>query len=240
MSLKSIIQKKDAHFQAMLNKFDTEFRKLSADAQKMIVALFRNGDYSAESLAQAMAGYDDLINEWAVRNQEAIKYTKMMADELGMSFVITKEAVKNFDTIQSINAENLSKNITSYIADMRKFGVSYKLEGKGLSEITKGLESKFEELGRRLNTEAYTGIRMADASVKQDFFKKAGITKYYYDGPNDSKTRDVCANTLSDPRQADGWTLKEVNTSDTPFIERGGFNCRHEWLPFVEGLNASV
>ena len=34
-----------------------------------------------------------------------------------------------------------------------------------------------------------------------------------------------------------GWTMEEVSASETPFIQCGGYNCRHEWLPFVEGLD---
>ena len=233
MSLKTIIEAKDRQFQSMLNKFDKEFTSLTVDAQKQIMSLFRRGDFTMESMSAITQEYDGLIQEWTIRNQEAIKYTKQMADEMGVKFAITKETVKNFDLIQDINTEALSNNMKSFITDMRKFGMSARLEGKNIGEITIGLEDKFAALGRRLNTEAYTGIRQADAIVKKDFFENAGIELYVYDGPGDNKTRDDCLNTLQDPRQSTGWTIEEINSSNTPFIERGGYNCRHEWMPFV-------
>ena len=238
MSLSNIIQQKDKHFQSMLNQFDREYQTLSVEAQKLIMSLFRNGDYTAESLAQTMSVHDDLINEWAIRNQEAIKFSKMMANEMGVKFAITKETVRNFDLIQGMNGDNLSKNVTSYIADIRRFGLQSKLEGRSFKDITKGLAGKFEELGRRLNTEAGTGIRMADRTVNMDFFKQAGIEKYIYFGPSDGKTRDACQDTLADSRQAEGWTMDQINNDNpygTTFTDCGGFNCRHDWLPYVEG-----
>jgi hypothetical protein len=121
----------------------------------------------------------------------------------------------------------------AYRQDIIKFGIRGQVEGLSLKEMTAGLEKMFAEMGRRLNTEAFTGLGLSDALIKKDLFDKAGIEKYYYDGPSDGKTRTSCQSTLSNSKQAEGWSMEEIGASETPFIERGGYNCRHEWLPFI-------
>mgnify|MGYP003634436908 FL=1 len=38
-----------------------------------------------------------------------------------------------------------------------------------------------------------------------------------------------CQFTLDDKKNIKGYTESEVNSSETPFGIRGGFNCRHSW-----------
>jgi len=65
-------------------------------------------------------------------------------------------------------------------------------------------------------------------------FENAGIKKYYYAGPMDKVTRDVCAAVLADPRQQTGWTAEDIaNFPGIDMVTGGGYNCRHDWLPFV-------
>jgi len=102
------------------------------------------------------------------------------------------------------------------------------------------VRSVIDTAGRRIATEALTGASMYDRTIKFEQFKHADVELYYYDGPIDKDNRPACSGTLVDPRQSTGWTLAEVQGSMTPFITCGGYNCRHEWLPFVEGLDDLV
>lgn len=235
MSLKTIIQNKDKHFQKLLNSFEKEFNSFSLSAQKELITLFRNRTYDAETLSSLITnnGFDDIVEVWASKYKDVIAFTKEMAAELDHAFIITKETVKNFELLQDMNVKELLDTKEAYVNEIRKFGLQSELDGRTLREITDGLQEQFARMGRRLNTEAITGITMADSAIKKDFFTQAGITKFVYDGPGDGKTRDSCAATLADPRQATGWTMAEIKASHTPFIQRGGWNCRHEWLPFV-------
>ena len=94
--------------------------------------------------------------------------------------------------------------------------------------------------GRRIITEAVTGASIYDRTIKMEQFRHADVELYFYDGPLDKVTRDTCKATLSDGKQGTGWTFAEIQGSETPFITGGGYNCRHEWLPFVEGLGALI
>ena len=74
--------------------------------------------------------------------------------------------------------------------------------------------------------------------MSKDIIKQLEVKKYFYAGPVDSKNRDICADILSSSLQTTGWTMADIQGSGASFIGGGGYNCRHEWLPFVEGADA--
>lgn len=237
MSLKSIIQSKDQQIQTIISNFEKEFNAMSEVLQKQLTLLFQRGIYDKETIVNLFSanGYDDIIDSVGNSYFEAIKYTKQIADEIGYKFVLTNDAIERFDLLQEISIDKMLDMKNNYANDMRSFAIQYELEGKRFRELEfkNFLNDSFATMSRRLATEAYTGIAIADRALKNDFFSGAGIELYYYDGPNDNVTRDSCRTTLSDSRQSTGWTIQEINASLTPFIECGGWNCRHEWLPFI-------
>jgi len=63
-----------------------------------------------------------------------------------------------------------------------------------------------------------------------------GTTKWRYEGPTDSKNRAWCAQHVGqilDAKQIEAWRLSEWTGKKPgdPFIVRGGYNCRHHWIP---------
>jgi|GEM_PF-1851796 len=236
MALNDIINKKGAALDKLLTAFDSEFNSYSMQARTAIAKFFRQGVFADGIIKSVMADFDEIAEGWAVRHQAVLRFSKDMAGELGISFAPTKRAIRDYALLRDNNVSKLTGINDFYVADIQKFGLQSEIGGASLKEITTGLEELFSTMGRRLNTEAFTGMWISDAVIKKDMFEEAGIDKYYYFGPNDNKTRDDCLATMQDPRQSTGWTMAEINASRTPFITRGGYNCRHEWVPFVEGI----
>lgn len=240
MSLKTIIQRKDKTISKLLSQFESEFDSFAQDVQKEIIAIFRRGAFDKESLINAFVqnGFDDNVEAWGARYANVIGFTKEISDEIGYKFILTSDTIEKFDTIQNVHIEKMLDMKQNYANDMRDFAIQYELEGKRFTDIQfkDYLNSTFDTMKRRLSTEAITGISIADRVLKNDFFSQAKIERFQYVGPNDNVTRDSCRNTLSDPRQDTGWTMAEINSSETPFVQCGGWNCRHEWLPMIEGL----
>lgn len=236
MSLKQIIQHKDNAFSKMLASFEAEFDKFSKEAQKQIIALFRQGVYDPEEVQTILSQFGEIADGWAVRQQKVFYFAKQMADEIGFKFAPTEQNLETFRLLRDLNNDKLKGINDLYQHDIINMGIRSRLEGKPLKEIAGELSGLFDTMGRRVNTEAFTGIGITDAAVKKDLFDKAGVELYYYDGPDetDPKIRDACKETMMSEKQSTGWTIEEINASRTPFIVRGGYNCRHEWLPFVE------
>ena len=240
--LKQVLRNKDKKLTQMIAKFGAEFDTFSIDLQKRLKKLFSQGVFDKETVnaAFADAGYDDLVNAWIDNYSEVITFNKQLSSELGTKFILTPRAIRNYELLQDMDFDKLKINQEAYATDMRRMALKHSLEGKSFRDAAFNTEltSATTAFKRRVEAEAYTGISSAESTIKLDWFKEAGIDKYVYMGPQDSKTRDECLNTLTDSRQGEGWTLAEVNASETPFISKGGWNCRHDWLPFVEDMPA--
>jgi hypothetical protein len=79
----------------------------------------------------------------------------------------------------------------------------------------------------QLNVAVDTAIKTFDDTARYQVFKGQDV-RWTYFGPNDTRTRDICKQTiLNEP--AEGYTEEEVNNLKTSFGIRGGFNCRHSW-----------
>ena len=62
--------------------------------------------------------------------------------------------------------------------------------------------------------------------------------RYEYFGPLYNLTRDFCLDTLTDPRQNEGWTAAEIEglsngQTGSAMTDGGGYNCRHQFIPIV-------
>jgi len=55
-------------------------------------------------------------------------------------------------------------------------------------------------------------------------------TRYRYVGVLDGKTRDSCRQVLEDGQNSEGYTMEEIFDLPVGFDDRGGFNCRHDWV----------
>ena len=225
----------------MIARFESEFDTFSGQLQGKLKRLFAAGIFDRETVNQAFAdaGYTDLVNAWVDNYAEVITFNKQLANELGINFIITNETIKNFELIQGMDFDKLQISQELYATDMRKSALKYSLEGKSFKDVAfkTELEDILGTFKRRASAEAYTGIGIAESTIKKDWFEKAGIEKFVYVGPDEpGKNRAECRATLDDPRQSTGWTMEEINSSQTPFISCGGWNCRHYWLPFVEDL----
>lgn len=53
---------------------------------------------------------------------------------------------------------------------------------------------------------------------------------YQYIGVRDDRNRDECITVLEDPRNDKGFTVDQISSLPVGFADRGGFNCRHDWV----------
>ena len=69
--------------------------------------------------------------------------------------------------------------------------------------------------------------RLSNASTRQ-VFADAPEQKFIYIGPDDNVTRPECSQALTEPPL----TADEINgLGYVDFDSRGGWNCRHDWVP---------
>jgi hypothetical protein len=93
---------------------------------------------------------------------------------------------------------------------------------------------------RRYATQmANDSLAQYSASITKATANEAGITRFQYYGDVIRDSREFCRNNVGKT-----FTEEEINSKwqgswagkapGDPFIVRGGYNCRHHWLPIVE------
>lgn len=93
---------------------------------------------------------------------------------------------------------------------------------------------------RRYATQmANDSLAQYSASITKATANEAGVTRFQYYGDVIRDSREFCRNNVGKT-----FTEEEINSKwqgswagkapGDPFIVRGGYNCRHHWLPIVE------
>jgi len=223
-----------------LSKFDKAWNTVSLDVQKELINIFKRRDFNEKFIEEVFLknGYNELMDITAAQFAKTVTYSRQISKELGYDFLLTPENKILFQQLNDMNFASLLNTRAQIGNDLRRFAVESQLSRQSRSTIKRGFGQIFENMGRRLNTEVNQGIRMSDSAINKFSMDNAGVELFIYLGPADGKTRDSCLGTLSDKRNATGWTAAQVEASETPFIVKGRWNCRHDWYPFVGGIES--
>jgi len=242
MSIEIILNTKNNYLDDLLIEFEKEFTALSRYIKPRLAALIRQGVPTREAVAAVFdeAGYTQLVQGLIDKYDELIKYGAALGKAAGIPLVLTERSLALLELIKETEFDKILGSRESIINTIIDAGLRREIEGADLRGIIADIESKVEELGRRIGAEAHTGASIFDRTIKSEQFKEAGIELFVYVGPNDEVTRDSCKSILGDPRQHIGWTRDEIDASEVSFITGGGYNCRHEFLPFVPEVDALV
>lgn len=219
----------------LVAQFTREMEGLSKRVQKDFLKLIERGNVGPDEITALFEGYDMQARKWVNTYSKVVGFNKKIADELGLKLKLSEVGESMYLRLREISFQEMNVTRLTIQNSLARVAVRSEIEGIGRGQIIKELDDIFGGFERRIETEAFTGMINVNNAVKLDAFQNVGVEKYVYVGPRDDKTRDVCMSTLSDPRQETGWTLTEINNSETPFISRGGWNCRHEWIPYING-----
>ncbi len=128
---------------------------------------------------------------------------------------------------KSVFMDKLATDIASTLKGNLTSGI---LGGLSKSDIIKGIEANLRP--DQIDTLVTTALSNYTASVNALMADQMpDNTNYVYVGPTDKKTRDVCLEIMS----AGPMTQKQIEERfPSAFIERGGFNCRHQWNMYTK------
>ena len=238
----SLMDSKTIFFDDLLAQYELEFEAFSTQLKRMMSKFIQSGPHTYEEVAIFFqgSGFETVATSYVQKYDSVIKYTKQVALESGIPLVLPDKSLAILDLYKAneynkiLNASNAILN--SVVDASFRYGIG---ESK-LSTIVNELSAVIDTTGRRIITEAVTGASIYDRTIKMEQFRHADVELYFYDGPYDSVTRDECKATLNSSYQSTGWTFAQIQGSETPFITCGGYNCRHEWLPYVDGLDDMI
>jgi hypothetical protein len=99
---------------------------------------------------------------------------------------------------------------------------------------------------RHASTLADTSMTQLHRTMEGQLAEEAGVERYMYDGPRDKVTRPFCDKLMKLAQMGYTWTMDQIKELDnsranggagagpgSAMIQGGGWNCRHEWIPWI-------
>ena len=240
MAIKKILQDKQKFIDSMVKEFNAKYSRIQKPIFSQIQKLFANGEFSDEAVIAVFRdfGFEELYVSYIQEFGKLQQFGQDLTKELGLKATLSREARNLLDIAGTQLANTFDKSMRLYSNNLVTSALRSRLGGLTFNEVVASsqLTEIFNAGSRRWITEAFTGISQFDRATNMQLFESAEIEKFVYVGEDDERTRQRCQDTLRDPKQDTGWTLQEIDSSQTPFVDCGGYNCRHEWLPFVGEL----
>jgi len=185
------------------------------------------------------SGFEDVAN----------RFLDTVANEIYQSAVIGKpfkDVVKNIrgqinGVFQRSNEDAINR-LVSYIEKNRYSGnASIIAKVKSAREI---LHTKYasdivgNNMRKYASQIAHDSIMQFDGQFTKYKGDEAGITSFKYTGTNITTTRDFCRRNLNrvftEEEARDVWANQSWRgkSGTDPFVNRGGYRCRHSFIPF--------
>ncbi|MGB1978231.1 MAG: hypothetical protein ACPHNW_11450 [Pseudoalteromonas tetraodonis] len=95
------------------------------------------------------------------------------------------------------------------------------------------------DMARYASQQVHDSLTQFDAAINAKIGLDSGATRWQYRGSKDGATRDHCEKHVNKTYTLDEmyeiWQGEWAGKSGSdPFINRGGFNCRHRWRPVFD------
>jgi len=219
-------------------RIEKAFGKIRDELGDIVEQLAASGT-SAEQIVQALASPDlradlgfgrESLSELFERTATQVLAA---APALGAS-TITPEMIEALTTIAE---QSFLAHADRYWTTLQKELTSSVISGSttGLRKTLQGIEGlQAHQVEAAFNTTLNTYSSSVGAEVARNDPPSA---KYTYEGPMDDRTRDECL-----AMGAAGPLTRDEIERNWPgaFIDRGGYNCRHQWVPVAAAADTNT
>ncbi len=219
-------------FASQIGKLETAlFADLNKIAQRLdslsdteLITVIRELNFFQELLDR---GYEEAVNGLMDAYEGQLSSIVKEARDRGIR-TIKGATVEQLELLQELDTRALLGNANAFANNLTEGLFSGIVAGESPSAIVSRLAGTVNLETHQLNVAVHDGFRKFDDIARHKVFEGEDV-RWTYVGPMDEVTRDECLNTiLNEP--AKGYTEAEVSSSNTPFGDRGGFNCRHSWM----------
>lgn len=187
----------------------------------------------------SFSGFEDIANT----------YLDTIANEVYQSAIVGKpfnEMVKNIrgriNGIYQRSDENEINRLVDFI-EKNRYSNNPSIKAQ-VTAARQTLQSKYaadiygENMRKYSSQIAHDSLMQFDGQFTKYKADEAGITSYKYTGTNITTTRDFCRNNLNqvfteeEARQLWASSQWRGKSGNDPFINRGGYRCRHSFIPY--------
>ena len=209
----------------------------------------------AISLRKAIQVRKDIAKEFGKYNQAAkiaSDFSPVLKDldgifkDIGIESAITKSDSSIIKTLSGDSFNQMTALGDQYSSAVSNKIYSAVLVGDDVEDLTLevrqlligGTDKGGRPMSAHAKTIATTGYREADSAILDRKAEEFGIVEFEYAGSLIKDSRKWCIDhvnrtyTREEIRAWEGQTWKGKKSGD-PFITRGGWNCRHRWLPIA-------
>ena len=208
----------------------------------------------AEELLEE-AGYGDFVETYrrglSKVEANALSYFERFAENVPQYSGVAREAVELLaeDFVEQLDLEIDRRLVKPLQAQIRQTTLSVQDRRQAVTEISRFIQTSgvVRRDGRNFsmyNVEtlvAESGRRFQEV-IRATQAAELGLTVFIYSGPNDKVTRPGCRYLLDNGNHgAPGfWYGDEIKVGmhpelkENPRTARGGYNCRHQWMPVDE------
>lgn len=187
----------------------------------------------------SFSGFEDIANT----------YLDTIANEVYQSAIVGKpfnEMVKNIrgniNGIYQRSDENEINRLVDFI-EKNRYSNNPSIKAQ-VTAAREKLQSQYaadiygENMRKYSSQIAHDSLMQFDGQFTKYKADEAGITSYKYTGTNITTTRDFCRNNLNqvfteeEARQLWASSQWRGKSGTDPFINRGGYRCRHSFIPY--------
>ena len=210
----------------LLNRLKLLIPKLQKLKTRELIEVARGIDFLKE---MDNLGLGEALENLSRSFNGEIEATLKRATSLGVTGISTTN-IEAIEFMRLLEIEKLGKDYIRFATNLRTELIRGIISGTPAKDLSARL---FESFGKdKILTSAQTRVLVNDSFARLsnattgEVFKDADVL-FQYVGPLDDVTRDECASVLGDPQNAVGYKLDEL---PLPMDERGGWNCRHDWV----------
>ena len=239
--LQRAIKKLDLRISILTSKLNVRSGRLTSDAINL-----RRAISMRREIAKEFGVYYDAA-ETATDFRPVLKDVGKVLKDAGIDKAITKadaSLISAFSDDAFSEMSGLGQQYSAQISERVYTGV---VTGDLLEDMTQdisqmligGTDKAGKPMANHAKTIATTRYMEVDSVILRKKSEEAGIKKFKYAGSLIKDSRKWCVEHVNK-----AYTLEEIEKwesqkwqgkkSGDPFVVRGGWNCRHRWLPVVD------
>lgn len=220
-----------------LEKIQTQ---LMANIDKMIPRLAQLSDAELIRIAQEIdffrelerLGAFDSLNGFLGAYDDKAEAIVALARDRGLKTLSTA-SVNSLEFLRDLDGATMLGRWQDFSNELKSELLKGLVAGVPSFELANTLR---EQIGDRLFS-SKAGMIINDSyarfsnSATFKMFEDFPDQKYRYIGRRDDRNRDACATVLDNKKNEQGFTIDEIGSLPVDQATRGGFNCRHDWVP---------
>ena len=213
--------------QQLIDKLDNLVIGLGRVSDTELMQIAKQIDFFAEMEA---LGFTKLMNRVGKTFDDEIArvFAELSKRELGQVSAASIDALRE---LKNFEMTYLTNGVRQYSDQLKTAMLRGIITGESNIQIMNNINTTFG-VGTYISSSETSFLindafsRFSNAS-RAKAYEQFPEVKFKYIGPSDDKTRDVCKRAL----QEEPLTREEINALGyIDFSNRGGYNCRHDWV----------